>query len=140
MPQTLLPEARDTAPPTPPARWQRCMELRVGATRQQQTYPAADHASQRSTLVVRVHTDRDSPAASALRTHCADRGPSTRRRKSFRSLDSQSLALVRPLERVRHRAIVIVDESEDFGLQVVNREEMVMFCHSGSSFAHFHLL
>src|SRR2546425_680416 len=49
--------------------------------------------------------------------------PSTRRRKTFCGLDSQSFALVGPLERLGHRAIVIVNEGQDFGLQLLKRRE-----------------
>src|SRR2546425_8234314 len=48
---------------------------------------------------------------------------STRRRKTFCGLDSQSFALVGPLERLGHRAIVIVNEGQDFGLQLLKRRE-----------------
>src|SRR6266849_10577298 len=50
------------------------------------------------------------------RTHCA----STRRLKSSCSLEGESLALIGPFERLGHRRIIIVDESEHFGLQVLH--------------------
>ena len=48
---------------------------------------------------------------------------STLRRKTSRSLDGQGLPLVRPLERFGHRPVIIVDERENFGLQVLNGGE-----------------
>src|SRR6266567_5420788 len=72
--QSLLPESRNSVPPTPPARWQGHPKHHVAATqRLQSAYPAAAHASQGPTLAVRVHAGRDNPAGGALRTHCADR-------------------------------------------------------------------
>src|SRR5260370_38526087 len=72
--QSLLPESRNSAPPTPPARWQGRPRHHVAAThRSQHAYPAAARASHEPTLAVRVHAGRDNPATGALRTHCADR-------------------------------------------------------------------
>jgi hypothetical protein len=44
---------------------------------------------------------------------------STPRRKTFDSLSGQRLALVGPLERFGHRAIVVVDEGQNLRLQVL---------------------
>ncbi len=69
------PESRNSAPPTPPTRWQGRPRHHVAAThRSHHAYPAADRASQEPTLAGRVHAGRDNPARGALRTHCADRG------------------------------------------------------------------
>src|SRR5258708_13110122 len=73
--ESLVPESRNSAPPTPPARWQGRPRHHVAAThRSQHAYPAAARASHEPTLAVRVHAGRDNPATGALRTHCADRG------------------------------------------------------------------
>src|SRR5579859_237658 len=48
------------------------------------------------------------------------RKSSTRRRKTFGSLDLQRFALIGPFEGFGHRAIVIVDKGEHFGLQVLH--------------------
>src|SRR5215470_1801580 len=75
VPQSLLPESRNTAPPTPLARWQERTGHRIAATAgQQHAYPAADRASQEPRLAGHVHTGRGNPAGGALHTHCAGRG------------------------------------------------------------------
>ena len=48
---------------------------------------------------------------------------STQRRKTSSSLSHQSFALIGPFEGLGHRLVVIVDEGQDFGLQVLNGEE-----------------
>ena len=68
----------------------------------------------------------DSSAVSATILH-ALKITSTRRRKIFCSLNGQRLALVGPLERLGHRPIVIVDKSQNFGLQVFDRGEGASF-------------
>ena len=70
VPQSLLPESRNTAPPTPAARWQARTGHRVAATRrQQQPCPAGDHASQEPRRAVRVHTGRDNLASLVRSAH-----------------------------------------------------------------------
>ena len=50
--------------------------------------------------------------------------PSSRlQRKTYCRLSGQRLALIQPLERLRHRAIVIVDKGEDSGFQGLNAGE-----------------
>ena len=48
---------------------------------------------------------------------------STPRRKTFYSLSHQSFPLVGPFERLGHGLVVIVDEGQDFGPQVLNGSE-----------------
>ena len=48
---------------------------------------------------------------------------STLRRKTSCSLSHQSFPLVGPFERLGHGLVVIVDESQDFGPQVLNGSE-----------------
>jgi hypothetical protein len=52
---------------------------------------------------------------------------STLRRKKSNGLSHQSLPLVRPLERLSHRVVVIRDKGQDPGLQVLNREKRATF-------------
>ena len=48
---------------------------------------------------------------------------STWTRKSLGGLDGQSFPLIGPPERLGHGAIVVVNESQDFGLQILDRCE-----------------
>ena len=48
---------------------------------------------------------------------------STRTRKSLGGLDGQSFALIGPLEGFSHGAVVIVNESQNLGLQILDRSE-----------------
>jgi hypothetical protein len=54
---------------------------------------------------------------------------STLRRKYFHGLRHQSLSLIRPFERLGHGVIIIVDERQDPGLQVLDGKKRAPFEH-----------
>ena len=52
---------------------------------------------------------------------------STLRRKYHHGLYQESLSLMRPLERLGHRVVIIVDERQDFGLEVLDGKKRAPF-------------
>src|SRR2546423_15542779 len=54
-------------------------------------------------------------------------GTSTLRRKYHHGLYQESLSLIRPLERLGHRVVILVDERQDFGLEVLDGKKRAPF-------------